>query len=415
MKNGKWLLIILTALLVSVVCLKLSSAAYIPESADLEVSLISQDPDPAEPGEYVEVRWKVINNGTKDAEDVVFELLLGYPFSLDPGESAIKNVGNVWGLQRGEKGIILYYKIKVDEDAVEGENEIKLKAYMKGNFSRTFNFTIRVQTVDAALGIYSAVTDPGIIVPGEESKIEITLKNLADSVMKDITLKLDLSSDDLPFVPIGDSTEKRIKHLKPGEEEKVEFNVAALANADSQIYKIPISLTYYDELGEKYIKDDLIGVIVGATPDLLVQIDSSTIFKEKSTGEITVKIVNKGLIDVKFLTISIDSAEDYDVLSASEIYVGSVDSDDYETADFKLYVKDSVDKKVVIPITVKYMDANNNKYTEKHDLMLDLKSASMIAGKGDGSLGTIAIVLLIVGIAYYFYKHRRKRRNKKYD
>jgi len=402
-----------TMFLVSVLIIlggMLAIEAAIPNSADLSVSLISQDPDPVNPGEYVDVRWKVVNDGSKDADNVVFEIMPGYPFSLNPGESPIQDVGNVWGLQTGEKGIILHYKLRVDKDAIEGDNEIKLKANMKGNVSQTFNFTIRVQTIDAALGIYSSVTDPGMIIPGEESKIKITLKNLADSVMEDISVKLNLSSDDMPFVPIGDSTEKRIRHLKAGEEGQIEFNVVALADADSQTYKLPITLTYYDELGEKYTKSDLIGIVVGSTPDLIVQIDSSTILKEKSTGEISIKIINRGLSDVKFLTTTITSSEDYDVLSPEEVYVGSVDSDDYETADFTLYVKDSSDNKVVIPLTVKYMDANNNKYTEKQDLVLDLKSASMMAGKGGGSLGTIIIVLLIAGIGYYIYRRKKKKR-----
>jgi len=402
-----------TMFLVSVLIIlggMLAIEAAIPNSADLSVSLISQDPDPVNPGEYVDVRWKVVNDGSKDADNVVFEIMPGYPFSLNPGESPIQDVGNVWGLQTGEKGIILHYKLRVDKDAIEGDNEIKLKANMKGNVSQTFNFTIRVQTIDAALGIYSSVTDPGMIIPGEESKIKVTLKNLADSVMEDISVKLNLSSDDMPFVPIGDSTEKRIRHLKAGEEGQIEFNVVALADADSQTYKLPITLTYYDELGEKYTKSDLIGIVVGSTPDLIVQIDSSTILKEKSTGEISIKIINRGLSDVKFLTTTITSSEDYDVLSQEEVYVGSVDSDDYETADFTLYVKDSSDNKVVIPLTVKYMDANNNKYTEKQDLVLDLKSASMMAGKGGGSLGTIIIVLLIAGMGYYIYKRKKKKR-----
>lgn len=388
----------------------LAIEAAIPDSTDLSVSLISQDPDPVNPGEYVDVRWKVVNYGSKDADNVVFEIMPSYPFSLDPGESATQDLINVWGLQTGEKGVILYYKLRVDKDAVEGDAEIKVRYKIDNIWIEPDEFIIRIQTIDAALGIYSSVTDPGIIVPGEESKIKITLKNLADSVMEDISVKLNLSSDDMPFVPIGDSTEKRIRHLKPGEEGQIEFNVMALADADSQTYKLPITLTYYDELGEKYTKSDLIGIVVGSTPDLLIQIDSSTILKEKSTGDISIKIVNKGLSDIKFLTMNIGSTEDYDVLSPGEVYVGSVDSDDYETADFKLYVKDSVDKKVIIPATVKYMDANNNKYTEKQDLVLDLKSVSMIEGKGGGSLGIIIIVLLIAGIGYYIYRRKKKKK-----
>ncbi|MCH9029299.1 MAG: hypothetical protein IH819_06710 [Bacteroidetes bacterium] len=180
--------------------------------------MINQYPDPVNPGEYVEVRWKVVNNGTEDAKNVVFEIVPEYPFSLDPGVSATKDLINVWGLQKGKEGVILYYKLRVDKDAVEGDADLRLR-YRITDASGSFlvepeEFTIRIQTIDAALGITSVTTEPKTIVPGEESKIIIELTNLADSIMEDITLKLDLSSDDTPIAPTGGSTEKRVRYLR---------------------------------------------------------------------------------------------------------------------------------------------------------------------------------------------------------
>ncbi len=384
--------------------------AVIPDSVDLKVSLISQDPDPVNPGEYVDVRWKVINDGSADAEDVVFEILPTYPFSLDPGQSAIQDIGSVWGLQQGERGIILHYKLRVAEDAVEGGNEIELKANVKG-VSQIFNFTINVQTIDAAVGVTSVLTEPETIVPGDESKIKIILKNLADSLMEDISLKLDLSSDDLPLAPIGGTTEKRVRSLKPNSEIEVAFDVMALADAESQVYKIPLTLTYYDELENKYNKSDLIGVVVGAAPDMIVQVDETDILKVKSTGDVTIKIVNRGLSDIKFFTIELDSSDDYDVLSSDEVYIGDIDSDDYETADFTLYVKDASDKKVTLPIIAKYMDANNNRYTDKYDLIIDLDKVAKSNGSGS-AFGSIVVIIVLAGLGYWFYRYRKKKRKR---
>jgi len=93
---------------------------------DLRLSLMSQDPDPADPGGYVDLRWKVVNNGTQALPDAVFQLVPKYPFSLDPNEVAVKDSAGIWGLQRGANGLVLHYKVKVDKDAVEGMNEIGL-------------------------------------------------------------------------------------------------------------------------------------------------------------------------------------------------------------------------------------------------------------------------------------------------
>ena len=61
----------------------------------MRVTMINQIPDPAEPGKYVDLRFKFENNGSKAAENVEAEILPQYPFSLDPGTSAVKSLGSI--------------------------------------------------------------------------------------------------------------------------------------------------------------------------------------------------------------------------------------------------------------------------------------------------------------------------------
>ena len=37
----------------------------------IRVALVNQEPDPVEPGKYVDVRFKIENRGSKNAEDVI--------------------------------------------------------------------------------------------------------------------------------------------------------------------------------------------------------------------------------------------------------------------------------------------------------------------------------------------------------
>ena len=48
----------------------------------IEATMINYDPDPAEAGRYVTVRFKIENSGAENAKDMVVELLPKYPFSL---------------------------------------------------------------------------------------------------------------------------------------------------------------------------------------------------------------------------------------------------------------------------------------------------------------------------------------------
>jgi hypothetical protein len=115
------------------------------EMVYLKTTFVNQNPTSADPGGYVDLLFKIENFGTENAENVTFELLPKYPFSLDPGESAIQELGTIKGLQRGDNAFLLRYKVKVDKDAVDGDSEIKLKYSYGSNTAystQAFNVTI---------------------------------------------------------------------------------------------------------------------------------------------------------------------------------------------------------------------------------------------------------------------------------
>jgi len=85
------------------------------------ITLINQEPDPVGPGKNVDVRFKFDNNGTDEARNIEVEILPEYPFSLNPGRGAVRNIGTMQSRQAGDVGVIVKYKLRVDKNAVEGE------------------------------------------------------------------------------------------------------------------------------------------------------------------------------------------------------------------------------------------------------------------------------------------------------
>ncbi len=405
-------------------------ALYANEGYLLKAVMLNQDPDPAEPGKYVELRFKVQNEGGGPTpEDVTFELVPEYPFSFSNSADRFKEAGILKSRQMDETGLILYYKLKVDENAVEGRNQVKLRFNIKGdpNWYEFEEFDVRVQTIDAAVIVESVKTEPEMLIPGEKAKLTIKLKNLADSYMKDVSLKLDLTlaslsgntaaasagadSDSLiPFAPLNSATEKRVRYIKPGEEIAFEYQIMPYPNAESRVYKIPIQVVYYDELNKEYIKNDIIGVYVGAKPDMYAVIESTEITQANKQGVISIKFVNKGLSDIKFVDVTLKESEDYEITSPSKVYVGNIDSDDYESSEFDIKLKDGKDS-VPVMISVTYKDANNKEYSE--DITLDLKVVSPPAKQGPGGLTIVIIVVILMGIAWFVYKRWEKKRNVK--
>jgi len=414
MKNKKIISLLIIAGLVLIGLISVF-AIEPSDNANIKITLVNQEPDPVEPGGYVDVRFRIENYGVGKAPDVYIKLIEKYPFSLEPDEEAERFIGSLGGRQLNPKGVIEKYRLKVAEDAVEGEIPIEIwyKFGIGGEWFQPDEFYINVRTYDLVLSVDSVYSTPEVIPPGDTAKVKISLKNLADSYVKDIKVRLDLSSSSLPFVPIHSTTEKKIYQIGSMAEEAVYFDIMAMADAESQAYKVPINITYSDDVGTHYGKDDIISLIVGDEPDLSIMVDNSEIYKKNSFGTVIIKFVNKGLSDVKLLNIKLAETDSFEVVSPEEVYIGNIDSDDYETAEFDIYVGDA--DELVLPVELEYMDANNKKFSESREVKLRLFSSSEAKRYGleESRIVGIIIIVIIVALGVYFFYWRRKKKKKK--
>jgi hypothetical protein len=153
--------ILLSSTLVSASVFNTSNGFVYTNINYVKTVLVSQNPISANPGEYVELLFQVENKGTIDAENVTLELIPEYPFSLDPGVSAIQELGTIKGMQTSNNVFSVKYKLKVDKDAIDGENEIKLK-YSEGDGSvynvDTFNVSVLNSHTDFDMIVQDSTT-----------------------------------------------------------------------------------------------------------------------------------------------------------------------------------------------------------------------------------------------------------------
>ncbi len=391
----------------------------------VNITLISQTPDPVEPGQYVDLRFKVENWGSETVEDIELELLAKFPFSLEPGESSFQSIGSLQGRQTGKKGVIVKFRLKVDEEAVEGENEIELK-YTTGEFPGSVllePFIVNVQTHDAIIAVESVESSPNKIAPGQEGLLTIEIKNMADSLLKEVKATLNVreiqatstsvTTTEYPFTPIGSSNEKTLAMLKPGATEDIQFRLIADPDAESKIYRVPLLLEYSDELGANYSKSLIVGMIIGDEPDLVVNLDSSTIRTSGQRGTVTLRFVNKGTNNIKFAYIGLEEKDDYEIIGAKNVYIGQIDSDDYETVDFELYVP-KTDSDVALHLSVEYKDANNQDYSTNIQVPIVLYNAAEAKRyglvQGNSGLGFFIIVLIVAAGLFVYWRWKKKKK-----
>jgi len=377
---------------------------------EIEITLQSQSPDPVEPGQILTVKFKVENTGEVLNKDTIVELLPSYPFTLY-GDVATKNAGKLLSSNSESNAVVVQYKVKVDEDAVEGDNELELRLIHGSNTREYTNneFLIDVQTHDAVLDITKIEAEPVQIPPGLTSKVTVSVKNQADSLLKDINFELDFSASTLPLAPYQSSSQRRISQLKSKFQDSLAFTIIADPSATPGLYKIPMNITYNDEKGRSYTSEDVLAVTIGDEPQLKPYIKKSTTLQSESAGKITIGLANSGTTDVKFVEMTLVPDDSYKLVSTSNFfYIGDVDSDDTESEEIELYIEDDIEK-LQVPVKLKFFDANNKKFTQQTTLTMDLFSSRDLKKFGvieSNNTWVIFLLLIAAGVGFYFYRRR---------
>ena len=123
-----------------ILTLFLSNGVIAVAGCDLSVALLNQEPYPAVPGDILKLVFQISGIDSSECEDVNVELLEEFPFTLDPSSSPIYNIQSGTYTRDYSSTFMAPFKVRVDEDALDGETPIKLKYQ---NLEKTFDIEIR--------------------------------------------------------------------------------------------------------------------------------------------------------------------------------------------------------------------------------------------------------------------------------
>jgi len=385
---------------------------YKSDFASITVTMVNQEPDPVAPGSVVDIRFKFENYGGKEATDIIAEIIPDFPFS-PYAEGKSQAIGSLNAGQAGETGIIKKFRIRVSEGAAEGDNQLTLRYHVgDGPWVELDNFAITVRSDKALLAIESVKSGSESLEQGKKSIVTLTLHNKASSAINDVKIKLDLGG--IPIAPLDSTNEKIVKHMAPDARQEVAFDLLAEPDAKADVYKIPVTITYDDEVGNGFSINNTMSLMVGQRPDLSVVLEESDISMAGQRGEVQIKFVNKGTTDIKFLNAHLEDMQGIEKLSVDEIYLGNVDSDDFETAAFTIATENSLSGTVMLQVRITYKDALNNDFEEEIEIPLRLYSNGEAKKLGlTKPNGTVGIVIVVVIVAGGIVAYRKLRKRKK--
>jgi len=318
--------VLLSLLLIIAVSL-FSSAVF---AADvLTVSLVNQDPDPAIAGNIVEVRIGVENTEGLQSENAVLELEDQYPFSMVPGENAIKKIGTIGSYQSGDNYKIIKYRIQVDRNAPAGTYDMVFWQYQEGQKEAggiKKMISVDVKGKEGAEVIYIDKTD---LVPGKQTAMQFVITNLGSAPLKDLSFSWE--NEDGVILPVGSDNTKYIKYIDVEESAELDYKVIADSNAEPGLYKLDLSLKYENSLtGEDEEINTIAGVYVGGETDFDVA------FSESSAGETSFSIANIGSNPAFSVSVIIPKQDGWRVSGSNSVIIGNLNKGDYTVASFTL-------------------------------------------------------------------------------
>ncbi len=413
--------LVLTLLLSSMV----AAASLMPDGTNIiakksiKVTMVNQEPNSVEPGQYVDVKFKVENYGSDPTNQIELTLEDMYPFTIVGDKEATKTISGLERRQMADDSEIVTWRLKVDKDAAEGNNELiisyKELGVSKGSVVFEERFFVDVKTSDTVLEIVDITTVPEMMIPGMPTIVTLELKNLGDSFIKDVSVAMDLTN--LDIATVKGSAEKIVPKVDGKETFEVSFNMVADSNSDIKVYNIPLKLSFKDNLNTEYTQMSTFGLMLESNINYVIGIDDSEITSKGQNGEVDVKISNPSVGNIRYLSMELVDSEQYKILSSPQIYVGNVDSDDFETVTYNLHVNNGAEntEDVSLRLRLTYKDDYNKEYVAEENVYLplyssnELKKYGLVQAQSNGGTIFFIIILIAIGGFVWFKKNKKKK------
>lgn len=392
----------------ALVIMPLALARQIEYSQDnnLKLDLVSYSPSPALIGSTSILKFEVTNIGSNIIANQ--EIIASTKFPLSVTGSNTITIDSL----KPDETKQLEFEVKVSSSAPEGTHVFVLQfedPTVDSQFTAA-NFDISVKRLQRTIASTRVTTDPEYIPPGSKALINVEIENNAGFAMKDVEVKLNFS-DAIPLAPYETTSQKQIDIIKSNSSEKVTFQVIALPNAEPNVYRLPLSLTFNDELGNENTRQDFIGIIISSKPEYDLTIENSALIRGIK-DKVTVSVSNIGPSNIKYLILEVLPSKYYQILNPPRVYIGNLEPDDYETSDFDFYPKTS--GSIAIKVKLEYKDDMNNPITDTKDIQVHVysKTYAKMIGLLPGTISTnfIIFVLFIIFI-YLTYKAWRITKN----
>ncbi len=335
------------------------------QGSRIQANFMSQDPDPADAGKDVDLRWQVVNTLTGTTENLRFRLDAGYPFLFEAGDSQDKDLGASAGTNDNKVFYVLHYKLRVADNAIKGTYNVTLNWYTGEGWTKK-DFPIYIDPKRADFVVGALVTSPEkLIADTKEAKLSVNIDNIGKGNAENVKVKLIVPAGFKPTHSYSD--EDSLGIIEKGGSKTADFYVDTDENLREGEYSAKLEITYKDENDEANtyrMKNLTLNIPIKPAPYLIVE--SVTTTPEKlipgDKAEFRIKVGNTGNEKAESVSLRVfkDASQPFEFNEKSD-FVGKLKSGENGDAVLKVTVNENaVAKKYLLDVELRGIDEKNN-------------------------------------------------------
>jgi uncharacterized repeat protein (TIGR01451 family) len=305
----------------------------------LQVNLTNQNPDPARPGEPVELTVSVQNIGSNNLKDIVVAIKPKpgtslYPFSQLTGESITQSVSYLNARQDNNDATVLKFKLMTDANVAEGVYYIDIAtSAKKADSSSELISTTNTFQIDVRGKEYAQIVtiSQSSIDVGKEEPLEFIITNTGTPPLQNMVVSW--KDPKGVILPIYSDNTKFIKYLDANQSVTVDYSIVVDVNANPGLYTLDISLNFENYNFQPESIQTTAGLFVGGPTDFDVS------YSESSQGQISLAVANVGNNMADAVKVSIPDQASYNVSGSPSTIVGNLQKGDYTIASFNVTIQ----------------------------------------------------------------------------
>ncbi|MCZ7399339.1 MAG: hypothetical protein O8C62_06605 [Candidatus Methanoperedens sp.] len=375
----------------------------------IQANFMSQDPDPADAGKDVDLRWQVVNTMSSTVENLKFHLDVGYPFLFEAGDSPDKDLGASAGTNDNQIFYVLHYKLRVADNAIKGTYNVTL-SWDTGEGWTKKDFPVYIDPKRADFVVGALVTSPEkLIADTKEATLSVNIDNIGKGNAENVKVKLIVPAGFKPTYSYSD--EDSLGIIETGGSKKADFYVDTDENLKEGDYSAKLEITYKDENDEANMyrmKNLTLNIPIKPAPYLIVE--SVTTTPEKlipgDKAEFRINVGNTGNEKAESVSLRVfkDASQPFEFDEKSD-FVGKLEPGENGDAVLKVTVdKNAAAKKYLLDVELRGIDEKNNVVIFRRTVPITVNPET----RSTSPLAVMGIFVVVGAVVAGYYLKKKK-------